>query len=136
MVFWIWIACALVFAALEVFTPGFIMCAFSAGCIAAAVGAAISLQFIWQLVFFAMGLVAGFFVIRPLLQRRKAEIPSNTDRLIGMKALVEETIPAGGKGYVRIDGVKWLAASDVPIASGKTIIVKGIDGTTLIVEEE
>ena len=53
-----------------------------------------------------------------------------------MKAFVEEDIPAGGKGYVRIDGVKWLASSQVPVASGKTIIVKGIDGTTLIVEEE
>ena len=78
----------------------------------------------------------GFSVIRPLLQRKKDGMATNAERMIGMPAEVVEAIPAGGKGYVMADGVRWLATSGHAIQAGRKAIIKGIDGTTLAVEEE
>lgn len=136
MAFWIWIIAALLLLALEVAAPGFIMCSLAVGCIAAAAGAAFSLPLIWQVVLCALGMVLGFSVIRPLLQRKKDGRATNAERMIGMPAEVVEAIPAGGKGYVMADGVRWLATSGQAIQAGRKAIIKGIDGTTLAVEEE
>ena len=100
MALWIWISAALLLLALEVAAPGFIMCSLAVGCIAAAAGAAFSLPLIWQVVLCALGMVLGFSVIRPLLQRKKDGMATNAERMIGMPAEVVEAIPAGGKGYV------------------------------------
>ena len=96
MAFWIWIIAALLLLALEVAAPGFIMCSLAVGCIAAAAGAAFSLPLIWQVVLCALGMVLGFSVIRPLMQRKKDGMATNAERMIGMPAEVVEAIPAGG----------------------------------------
>ena len=60
--------------------------------------------------------VASLLFLRPRALRRFGGSAhtrrSNADALAGMTGVVSEAIPAGGKGYVAIDGDRWPAVSD------------------------
>lgn len=53
------------------------------------------------------------------------------DSLPGMTGKVEETIPAGGTGEVRVAGQKWHATSPTELTVGTPITVDSVDGLIL-----
>ncbi len=64
-------------------------------------------------------------------------LKTGADRLIGEKGIVEEKIdPATGEGVVVVNGEKWRAESvtGVPIEAEKEIVVKSVEGTSLVVD--
>jgi membrane protein implicated in regulation of membrane protease activity len=86
----------------------------------------------------SLGLI---FLARPALKRRMANTPellTNTQALIGAKAVVESTVDRQG-GRVRIDGQIWSARSldeTQVLEPGRTVMVVEISGATAVVSAE
>ncbi len=68
-------------------------------------------------------------VFRMWSQRKKARV--------GVQMLVGRTAVALGaiapRGQVRVDGEIWEARSESPVASGDDVVVRAVDGLTLLV---
>jgi membrane-bound serine protease (ClpP class) len=68
-------------------------------------------------------------VFRMWSQRKKARV--------GVQMLVGRTAVALGaiapRGQVRVDGEIWEARSESPVASGHDVVVRAVDGLTLLV---
>lgn len=110
-----WIIAALVLFIIEIMTSGFAIACLSVGCLLAAVGSAFELSLAWQIGLFALGSFLAFIFIRPLVLKlmnknaNKNNITTNTDNLIGRRAIVSAKIENDGYGRVKIDGDDWKA---------------------------
>ena len=72
------------------------------------------------------------FVIRTALRQRKKGPESGLDALIGKQARVVADFRE--EGHVFTEGETWSARADVPLARNDKVVVREIDGLTLIVE--
>ena len=93
-----------------------------------------------QLVWFIVGTIASFLIVRPLLRKlsKVDEVPTNADALIGRKATVSEEInPQAGTGRVAIDGDDWKAESegDELIEKGAKVVVVSRESIILTVKK-
>lgn len=111
----LWALAALIFLVLELTAGDFFMLCLAVAAALAAVSAGLGAGFLLNLGIFAVVAVACLFFLRPRMLRRfgrnEHARKSNADALTGREATVSETIPAGGKGYVAIDGDRWPAVS-------------------------
>lgn len=134
----LWLIWSVVCLLSELTSGDFYLVCSSVGALVAMVGALLGLPF-WGQVFLwvAASLVCIFFLRPPLLKRMhgKAERKSNADALIGRKGTVIEAIPAGGHGYVKIDGDEWrsVSADGAEIACGTTVTVVSRESIVLTV---
>lgn len=117
-----WLIAAIVLVLIEIFTAGFAVICFAIGALAAAIVAACGAGINWQLAAMIAVTFAAFVFVRPfalrLLNKKKDELPTNADALVGRKAIVSETIDVDqNTGRVAIDGDDWKAVS----ASGERI---------------
>lgn len=68
---------------------------------------------------------------------KRPSVHTNTDALIGQRALVTRTVATHQPGQVRLRGEDWLArpAAGEPgaLEAGSEVIVEGVDGVTLLV---
>lgn len=134
----LWLIWSVVCLLSELTSGDFYLVCSSIGALAAMVGALLGLPF-WGQVFLwvAASLVCILFLRPPLLKRMhgKAERKSNADALIGRRGTVIETIPAGGHGYVKIDGDEWrsVSADGAEIACGTTVTVVSRESIVLTV---
>lgn len=137
-----WLVIAGLFLIAEVGHPGlFFFLPFSA---AALITAAIS---IWQESLVIQGLcflstaALTFLILHRLLKIRslvqRGEHKTNTDALIGKRAIVVKTIDEHSTGYVKIDGQEWLARSiDGQAAqSGTFVEIVSTRGAHLLVKK-
>lgn len=112
----LWAVVALLFLMLELMAGDFFMLCLAVSSACAAVTSALGLGFLGNLAVFAVMAVASLLFLRPRALRRFGGSAhtrrSNADALAGMTGVVSEAIPAGGKGYVAIDGDRWPAVSD------------------------
>ncbi len=80
-------------------------------------------------------IVAGRRWVRARFKR--PGIHTNTDALIGQRALVTQAISAHEPGQVRLRDEVWRARPAAgeagPLAAGSEVIVEGVDGVTLLV---
>lgn len=132
-----WVIGGVVLLVVEMLTPG----AFFFACFAIAAFIAAATQYylgIWWLnwIVFAVSALALILLARPLTKSllKGDERPSNVDELIGKLALVQEQIAPHQLGTVKVGSEVWRAQADHVIEQGKEVIVKGVDGTRLIVE--
>lgn len=72
------------------------------------------------------------FVIRTALKQRKQGPVSGLDGLIGKEARVLADFTDEGRVFA--EGETWTATADVPLARNDKVVVRDIDGLTLIVE--
>lgn len=63
-------------------------------------------------------------------RRRKARV--GTETLVGRTAVTLSAV--GPTGQVRVDGEIWRARSETGIARGQEVVVRAVDGLTLVVE--
>jgi membrane protein implicated in regulation of membrane protease activity len=63
-------------------------------------------------------------------RRRKARVGIET--LVGRTAVAMSAVRASGQ--VRVDGEIWRAQSETSIAPGDEVVVRGVEGLTLLVE--
>ncbi len=128
----IWVIAALILIIVEIFTSGFAIACLSAGCFMSAIGASLDLSFAWQIGLFALGSFLAFIFIRPVVIRmmnKKSDnnmITTNTDNLIGRRAVVTEKIESDGFGRIKVDGDDWKARmeddSEAEIGEKVTIV--------------
>lgn len=136
----IWVVVTIVCLILELTSGDFFIICFSIGAVFAAISAAVGLNIYWQLFIFAIFSLLSIFFVRPValrwLHKNEPNKPSNVDALLGRTGKVTEVIPAGGNGYVQIDGDLWKAVSqsetDIPV--GKTVRVIDRQSTIITVE--
>ena len=135
-----WAIAALLLVVGEIFTSTFALICLAIGAAAAAVAAAVGCILEMQLVWFIVGTIASFLIVRPLLRRlsKVDEVPTNADALIGRRATVSEEInPQTGTGRVAIDGDDWKAESenDEPIEKGAKVVVVSRESIILTVKK-
>jgi membrane protein implicated in regulation of membrane protease activity len=135
----IWAVVALICLILELSSGDFFIICFSIGAVFAIVSAVLGLSIYWQIFIFAIFSLLSVLFIRPValrwLHKNDPNKPSNADALLGRTGRVTETISAGGRGYVQIDGDMWKAVSNVDIPVGTTVRVIGRESTIITVEE-
>jgi membrane protein implicated in regulation of membrane protease activity len=124
------------------FTTGFAVMCISVGCLFGAVASVIGWDIEWQLLSFAIGTALAFITVRPLVYKffykRSPEVKTNTDALIGRRAVVTERIEGElHPGRVKIDGDDWKAIplADETIEVGEAVEVTAINSIILTVKK-
>lgn len=133
----IWLIVALVFFIVEIFTQGFAVVCFSFGCIAGAICAAFNLEFLYQMIAFAVFTLIAFILIRPVILKfffkKSKDYRTNTAALIGRQVIVRETIDnAANTGRVAVDGEEWKAINESNEIIEKGTMVEIIAQNSLI----
>lgn len=142
----IWILVALIFGVIEIATLSLTMIWFSIGAIAAVLTSFLTDNILIQIfVFIVVSALCLFFATKKLIKWDKDKntrvwttVDTNSDAYIGKKGFVIKTISPKEFGIVKVRGEEWTAiASDQEqtIERGNEILVKGIQGVKLIVEE-
>ena len=135
----VWVAIALVLAAIEAATVDFVFVMLAGGALASAVAAAFGAGMALQIVVGVVVAVALLLVARPWLKRKFNESDaSNTigaPSLVGRTARVLQTVTEND-GRVKLAGETWSAR--VPAGSpacqpGQEVRVVSIEGATVIV---
>ena len=90
---------------------------------------------------FAVFVILGIILLittRPILQKilKIKDEKTNLDRVIGMTAIVTETITKNEVGEVKVDGKRWTAYADNEIDIGCTVKVLDINGVKIKVKKE
>lgn len=90
-----------------------------------------------DMVIFAVLVIALTALGRPLVQRwREAGADSGLNErskgLVGTRGVI--TVFANGAGSVKIADTIWRAVSDEPLQAGQSVVIDGVDGTTLKVK--
>lgn len=137
--FYVWIAIALICAALEMGHPGlFYFLSFACG---AVVAGAISLfcpeSGMFQLLIFLAGTILSLILLRRIVTQNIETQHTNTDALIGKRAMVIEVITIQAPGRVRISGELWLArtARGPALVPGQEVRVVAVRGAHVVVEQ-
>ena len=137
----IWLIAALVFFVIEIFTTGIAVICFSSGALASMIVSLCGGNLTWQVVFFALVTLLAFVFLRPLLlkffYKKKDEVKTNVDALIGRRGFVSEPIdPATGGGRVKVDGDDWKAVSvdNSPIEKGAQVEILKLDSVIVTVK--
>lgn len=138
----LWLITSIVLMSLELTSGDFYIICFAFGAMASIFVALIGLPFWVQVLVMVCASLLCLFFVRPSLVKRihgsANERKSNVDALIGKRGTVIETIPAGGHGYVKIDGDEWrsLSADGQEIPADTTVEVKSRDSIILTVSEK
>ena len=135
----VWPVIAVVCLILELSSGDFFIICFSIGAVFAIISAVIGLNVYWQILIFAIFSLLSVVFVRPValrwLHKNEPNKRTNADALIGRTGRVTEAIPAGGNGYVQIDGDLWKAVSTgEDIAIDSTVRVVGRQSTIITVE--
>lgn len=139
----LWIIGTILFAIIEIFTPGFLAGSIAVGTLLAGIGASLGAPLSLQIILFSAGVLGSFFLLRPFMlryaHRKEHEVRTNGDALLGRTARVSVTIDnRRGEGRVMIDGDDWKAVSEhgTVIPAGEPVKITRIDSIVLTVKEE
>lgn len=124
----IWLIIALILLIVELFTATFGVICFSLGALFAGILAYFTLPTWSQLLVFSIISFVAFSFIRPIivkfLLKKKDEVKTNADAIIGRQAIVVEEISLDkNTGRVKIDGDEWKAVSDEVLTVGQKVVV-------------
>lgn len=133
----IWLAVIVASVAVEGATLSLVSVWFVPGGIVALILALLDVNLVIQLIVFLAVSLAMMTCLRPVFKRfiRIKPVPTNSDALIGEKAItVEEIDNLASTGAVKIKGETWSARSEdgEKIAEGETVTVCSIEGVKLI----
>ena len=138
----IWLILAVVFLIIELATLGLatIWCVIGAGVAAVAdlCGASFTTQIILFCLISVVLFIACIIWLRPMLDKKiKDKVPTNSDKLIGKSGTVIKTFSSDDyRGVVKVVGQDWTAVSSKQLQEGDKIVVTGMDGIKLVVEEK
>lgn len=137
-----WLIASAVFLLVEIMTLGLTSIWFAGAAVVAAILALIGIPFLIQMLIFVVVTCLLFALTRPIAKRylnNKVQ-KTNTDALIGQRAIVKETINnMESQGRVQLNGQDWTARSMEAgeiIPAGSEVTVRKIQGVKLIVERE
>lgn len=134
-----WLGAAIVFAIAEAATMGLVSIWFAAGSLIAMLasifGAALWLQILLFLVTSAVILYLAKKLAKDRFNQEREH--TNADRIIGMEAVVLESVDNGApSGQIRVDGQIWTARSisGTVIPAGTCVVIREIIGVKAMVE--
>lgn len=136
---WFWLALVVLFTLIEVFTFGLTTVWFALGALLMVFLSPLPIPFVWQVLLF-LGISSVLLVFTRPIAVKKLKIgreKTNTDSLLGAKALVVKDITEFEKGLVKVHGMEWSAQSVDGSALPKDAIciVERIEGVTLNVRK-
>lgn len=132
----IWIMIIILLTLVEIMTINLTTVWYVVSAVAALIISLFSKNFSLQFGIFAVLGTVLLFSTRPFLKKllvNKKEA-TNLDRVIGMEAIVTETIDKNRIGEVKVDGKRWSAYSDQKIDVNCVVKILKIDGVKLKVE--
>lgn len=135
----LWLIAAGILAIVEAFTLGLTSIWFAAGAAGAAISAMLGASLPIQVAVFLLLSIVLIIATRPLARKRlNANVErTNIDAVVGSEGIVEGTISLHGSGQVKADGKIWTAVSTgKEIKKGAVVVIKGVRGVTLTVEEK
>ncbi|MEZ4814231.1 MAG: NfeD family protein [Bdellovibrionota bacterium] len=123
---------------LEVALPGFVLLPIGIAFIFTAIVAFFVPTLEVTLIALAILAPLCFFGLRKLFKKSsKTTTPTNFDGLIGKQGIVEDEIPAGERGYVKVYGDSWkvegLPAEALP--KGSKVVIDHVEGTQIFVRK-
>lgn len=138
----IWVIVAILLFIGEIFTPAFLLACLGMGCLASALCAAVGWGLKGQLVGFILGTMTSYFGVRPFFQkvmrRSSDKTKTNVEGLIGKVGQVSVTVDhLAPSGRVLVGGDDWRAvhAGEGRLEPGTRVVVRRIEGTTLVVQK-
>ena len=133
-----WFITFIVLLFIEIITVNLVTIWFAVGAVAAMITASFTNSLFIQIIVFTIVSALVLLLTRPIARKlRKADVEAtNYDRVVGKRAIVTKEIKKDSYGEVKVLGNIWTACSDRKIEVDKEVIVKGIDGVKLSVEEE
>jgi len=133
---WVWLAAAIVFVALEIFTPAFIFACFVVGALAAGATTFITDSFVIQGLVFAVVSIVLIPLTRPLARKitKPSPVISNVDGLIGKYGYVKKEV-SDTAGQIIVDDQVWQARAEKVIPVDKKVKILSVAGAKVTVEE-
>lgn len=119
-----WAVVAVVCMIIELTSGDFYVTCIAIGALVSMVASLFCVPLWVQVALLVVASVGSMLFIRPSLLRlihNREERASNADALLGREGTVIDDIPAGGYGYVKVDGDEWRATGSEAIASGQRV---------------
>lgn len=133
-----WICIMVVFLIVEALTPMLVSIWFAFGALVAAVCSYFGLGDSTCVLIFALVSAVSVALFKKFFGDRvkSKHEPTNADRLIGARGVVESDIePMMGKGTVLVNGNLWSAKAESNIPAKKEVEICAIEGVKLVVKE-
>ena len=137
----VWLAILIILVVIEIFTLGLTTIWFAGGALVAILVAALGGPVWLQIIIAAVVSAVLLFFTRPIAMKyfNRDRERTNAESLVGRQAIVISDINnLQGIGQVTINGMEWTARSimdDHIIEPGEVVIVRGINGVKLLVED-
>ncbi len=137
----VWLAILIILVVIEIFTLGLTTIWFAGGALVAILVAALGGPVWLQIIIAAVVSAVLLFFTRPIAMKyfNRDRERTNAESLVGRQAIViSEINNLQGIGQVTINGMEWTARSimdDHIIEPGEVVILRGINGVKLLVED-
>lgn len=134
--FWVWLAVAAVFLAVEVSTgTGWLLWPAASAFVVGVIAQAIHPGLVVELGLFAALTIATTLLakryLRPVLEPKNPDLNDPLQRLVGQRGQVLSAFEQG-RGRVFVDGKDWAAETDEPSpAVSQEVVVVAVDGAVL-----
>lgn len=136
-----WLILLVVLVVIELVTMGLTTIWFAGGALAAALISIPGTPVVLQVIVFLLVSLALLFFTRPIAVKyfNQDRVRTNIEGMIGKQAIViSEINNIEGTGQVNTGGMEWSARSsynNIVLPVGVVVVVLGVDGVKLIVEE-
>lgn len=133
----VWVVLVVVFGLIESMTLGLTSIWFGAGALVALAASMMGLGFLGQIIVFIVVSFVMLIYTRPVVKAylKIGKVKTNSEGLIGEKALVVQRIEAFKTGQVKVHGQVWTAREieDREVEVNTTVEIMEIEGVKLIV---
>lgn len=135
----VWIVFIVVSAIIELETQDLITIWFTLGAVVALIACLLKANIIIQFALFLVVSAIAIICTRPLAKKMQAKeiIKTNSDRIVGMIAIVTKDISPETIGEVKVESRYWRAIpqENEVYAIGEKVLIKAISGTKVIVSD-
>lgn len=132
-----WLVLFVVLALFELATVNLVSIWFSLGALITTFVSLVTDNLMIHLAVFTISSILLILLTKPFVKKMKKreEVPTNLDMVVGKTGVVTEKIEKDGIGEVKVLGKKWSAYSDKEIKENSKVKVLSINGVKLKVEE-
>ena len=132
-----WFVLFVVLALFELVTVNLVSIWFSLGALITTFVSLVTDNLMIHLAVFTISSILLLLLTKPFVKKMKKreEVPTNLDMVVGKTGVVTEKIEKDGIGEVKVLGKKWSAYSDKEIEENSKVKVLSINGVKLKVEE-
>ena len=132
-----WLVLFVVLALFELVTVNLVSIWFSLGALITTFVSLATDNLMIHLAAFTISSILLLLLTKPFVKKMKKreEVPTNLDMVIGKTGVVTEKIEKDGIGEVKVLGKKWSAYSDKEIEENSKVKILSINGVKLKVEE-